>query len=759
MTLQDVLNRLDNVKGSGQQFSARCPAHDDNQNSLSIGIGNNGQALMHCHAGCEYNNIVAALPTKTNKSLPTPKKLIATYDYVDPDGKLLYQKVRYHPKGFCQRRPDKNGEWIYNLHGVTPTLYCLPEVITAVKEKRRIFIVEGEKDVESLREQGEVATCNTHGAGPGKWFTSYNEYLAGADIVILSDNDKIGLAFSHEIATSLSKIANHVRLIDSLNGIITSIKGEGNRMDENQNIKDVTELFETADELGISRVSVMETLNEKIESLPLYDSSSANNEEMVRTRHNVTSAKQSQSDILLKHVEAIGITTFHDELKVPYIAFTQNGSMETYPVNSSHVESMLKLMFYEVTERAIQSDSLKQVLGVLEAKALRNEMIPLNVRVTSHDRAFWYDLTDPKWRAVRITANSVQIIDIPPILFRRYNHQQKQVVPQMDGDIQRLLRYINIKENQTLFLCWLVACFVPNIPHAMLILHGVQGAAKSTACSLLKKLVDPSALDTVALQKDSRSFVVTCQQHWLLTIDNLSYISGDVSDALCRAITGGGIQQRKLYTDADDTIFKFQRCIAINGINNVATRPDLLDRSILIELKGIPEKERRSLAELYEEFENDCPFILGGIFNILSKAMAILPNVKLNSLTRMADFAKWGYAIGEALGGRGQEFFDQYTTNRSKQHEEAIDADSVATLIVELMREHTEWDGYVSTLYNDLIAIAEKRNIDTGNRHFPNSPALLGKHLKKVQINLAAVGISYDKRHTVNGNMIYLKKE
>lgn len=343
-------------------------------------------------------------------------------------------------------------------------------------------------------------------------------------------------------------------------------------------------------------------------------------------------------------------------------------------------------------------------------------------------------------------------------MFRRYRHQSAQVIPQSDGDIHKILQYINMKENHTLFLCWLVSCFVPNIPHAMAVFYGEKGAAKSTTCSLLKTLIDPSELDTMTLESDLRTLPVNLQQNWFLSFDNVSYIDGKTSDALCRAITGGGIQQRRMNTNGDDYIFKFQRCIAMNGINNVATRPDLLDRSILIELERIAETDRKELAEIMKAFESDRPAILGGILDTLAKAMEIFPNVKLNKLPRMADFARWGYAIGEALGGKGQEFLDQYAANYDKQNFEAIQADPVAILTVELMKIYSKWNGTMGELYSRLKLDAYKYNINPQNKSFPPDPSRLSRRLNGIKSNLEAVGITFERYQKSDGSYISLER-
>lgn len=412
-----------------------------------------------------------------------------------------------------------------------------------------------------------------------------------------------------------------------------------------------------------------------------------------------------------------------------------------------------------ISKKTINKDNLLQVINILQAEARFGNInkISLSNRVAKTEKSFWYDLTNDKWQAVEITADGWNIVDNPPILFNRYRHQSGQSLPIKNGNINKIFDYLNIKNYHTLFLCWLVSCFIPDIPHAMPIIYGEKGSAKSTACSLLKQLIDPSALETLTIPKDIRSLIVNLQQHWFLPFDNVSHINEDVSDTLCRAITGGGIQQRKLNTNAEDCIFTFKRCLAINGINNVVTRSDLLDRGILIELSRIPEEDRRELAEVQNSFKADIPYILGGIFDVLSKAMSIYPNVKLEKLSRLADFTRWGYAIGEALGNRGQEFLNEYNKNIKAQNIEAINNDVVATLIIAFMKDKKEWKGKVSELYNSLSNLTTTCGISTNSKQLPKGANHLSRKLKSLKSNLNAIGISFNTNSKSDGTYIFIK--
>jgi Protein of unknown function (DUF3987) len=135
------------------------------------------------------------------------------YDYVDKNGALLFQVVRYSPKTFKQRRPgERPGEWIWSLDGIRRVLYRLPELIEAVGCGKTIFITEGEKDSDNLVSIGFTAATNA--GGSGKWLPEYNEHLRGADVVIVPHNDDAGRDHATKVATALAGIAQRIRVLD-----------------------------------------------------------------------------------------------------------------------------------------------------------------------------------------------------------------------------------------------------------------------------------------------------------------------------------------------------------------------------------------------------------------------------------------------------------------------------------------------------------------------------------------------------------------
>jgi len=207
--VENFLGRLQGVRDNGSNWSARCPCRNDDSNpSLSIGQGNDGRVLVTCHrgSGCNVDEICEAMGVQKASLFPPrndfadkPKKekltLVATYNYRDADGTLLFQKQRLvnerGQKTFRQRRPNKDtGEWIFNLGETPKVLYRLPEVLLAKQKGEIIWLVEGEKDADNLVALGLCATTPPNGAG--KWQDIHTEALAGANVFIISDRDDVG---------------------------------------------------------------------------------------------------------------------------------------------------------------------------------------------------------------------------------------------------------------------------------------------------------------------------------------------------------------------------------------------------------------------------------------------------------------------------------------------------------------------------------------------------------------------------------------
>lgn len=221
MHVDDFLKLLKGVTKSGECWMACCPAHDDQHPSLSISTGKDGRILLNCMAGCATESVVAAMGLKLSDlfadnakpSGQTPKaRIVATYDYNDESGALLFQVCRFEPKDFRQRRPDGKGGCNWSTKGVRKVLFRLPETIAAVTAGKRVVVPEGEKDALKLVEHGFDATCNPGGAG--KWLDEHTHTLRGAHVVIIADKDAPGRAAAAKVAGKLHGVAASVKVIE-----------------------------------------------------------------------------------------------------------------------------------------------------------------------------------------------------------------------------------------------------------------------------------------------------------------------------------------------------------------------------------------------------------------------------------------------------------------------------------------------------------------------------------------------------------------
>ena len=187
MTAESLAHALE-ARRVGSQWMAKCPAHQDRNPSLSIHEAD-GKILLHCHAGCTQRDVIEALRVRglwESRPIEPQRRIVAEYSYTDASGELLYQVLRLEPKAFCQRHPDGRGGWIWRK-GPRQVLYHLPEVL----EAPIVFVVEGERDAETLRSYGFVATTNAGGA-KAPWLPHYTEALRGREVILIPDNDEPG---------------------------------------------------------------------------------------------------------------------------------------------------------------------------------------------------------------------------------------------------------------------------------------------------------------------------------------------------------------------------------------------------------------------------------------------------------------------------------------------------------------------------------------------------------------------------------------
>jgi hypothetical protein len=363
-------------------------------------------------------------------------------------------------------------------------------------------------------------------------------------------------------------------------------------------------------------------------------------------------------------------------------------------------------------------------------------------------------------RAIRIRPGQWEIIEQPPILFRSFPHQLPIADPIKGGDPWQLLRFINVRseDDQLMLLAFLIAAMIPGTPVAGLILHGVQGSAKTTLLKIIKRLIDPTMVEVRGGVRDLAEFALVAAQHRVVFYDNLTSLPDWLSDALCRLISGEGWSKRTLYSDEDSTVFQYQAVVGIAGINLVVDRPDLLDRSIIIRLDPVSRRERRHEKELWREFDEVAPSIMGGLLDALSRAMCVEPGLWPKDLPRMADFARWGAAAALGLRREPTDFLKIYQRNVGRQCEAVLDESPVAQAVLAFMEARDDWDGTPSELLSELETVAERKHLDTRATAWPKAANWLRRRLTEVIPTLQTMGIEVKTKRPSGERGIQLLK-
>ncbi len=454
--------------------------------------------------------------------------------------------------------------------------------------------------------------------------------------------------------------------------------------------------------------------------------------------------KTSGGDKLLDIIEQEDrITLFHDEYGKTYVQLPVLDHEEVWPCRSKAFKQWLCKQFWETHKKALNSEALNNALNIIRAKAyFDGDEIKLSNRVAKQDNTLWYDLADSRWQAIKITSQGWCIVKNPPIIFKRYVHQKSQVEPAQNGNVREFLEFINVSNKQTelLILVWLVSCFIPDFPHAMPIIFGAQGSAKSMLCKFSRKIIDPSSIEVVSFPSSMKELVQLLSHHYYIPFDNVSNLSEWISDELCKAVTGSGFSKRELYSDDEDVIYWLQKCIAINGISLVATKSDMLERALIVELERIPKLKRKSENKLLAEFAEKRAKILGGIFDTIVNALKIYPTVDIKKTPRMADFTIWGCAIAEALGYTRKEFLDAYFSNLEVQNKEVLYENLVAATLLSFMDGKSDWNGTPTELLEELQNSDENQKI-VNQKGFPKAANILSRRINELRTNLAEAGM------------------
>ncbi|MDP2084370.1 MAG: hypothetical protein Q8K20_04175 [Gemmobacter sp.] len=293
-------------------------------------------------------------------------------------------------------------------------------------------------------------------------------------------------------------------------------------------------------------------------------------------------------------------------------------------------------------------------------------------------------------------------------------------------------------------------------PYPVLYLLGGNGSAKSTSTKILRNLVDPHSAAVGSPPKSERDLFVAAQHGHLLAFDNISQINNGMSDALCRMATGGTFATRKNFSDADEVLLTACNPIICNGIVPAFTRPDLVDRTMTVQLGKIPDGDRQLHEEIIRDFEAVRPALLGALCDALSIGLRRKNSIPRPALPRMADFAFWGIACEPGYAAEGA-FFSAYRENIMRTLDESLAEDPVALRIRELLAHRNVWEGTATRLEQSLRGLHDL----LFTQDWPKTAKLMSDHLRRIAPALQNVGVSlaFERRGHDRERVIKLRRD
>jgi hypothetical protein len=482
----------------------------------------------------------------------------------------------------------------------------------------------------------------------------------------------------------------------------------------------------------------------------------------------VDTKKPGAGSALLEAIER-GAVLWHDERDLPFatvkvIKADGSSHYENLPVDGAGFTKWLQREFYLATGGIPKRDALKGAIDLASAKATFDGQRHQSwIRVAEAGGKIYVDLGDEDWTAIEVDGDGWRVCPEPPVKFRRPAGTEALPVPAHGRDvIARLGELIRPRrpEHMKLLVGWLVACLRPTYPIPTLVFACEHGSAKTSALRGVRSVVDPRVNATPGLPTNEKDVIISAHQQWLLAADNITSISPVMSDILCRVVTGGGISGRSLYTNEDVSNVVVKRPVALTAIGTPTMRADFVDRSITVPLRKIEQGEYLSEDEVNKRWAALQPDLLGMLLDGASAALRRLDEAKrihAGRLPRMADFALWVEAAGEAFGWRDGEFLDAYLEMLNERLGDTAADDPLCSLIFEWILESVKGGSIEApagellerlTKYADWsVEFSSPRHRSPANAEwFPQRPRGLSSRLESDRRLLEALGVSYSSR-------------
>lgn len=439
-----------------------------------------------------------------------------------------------------------------------------------------------------------------------------------------------------------------------------------------------------------------------------------------------------------------------------------------YLVNDD-LKDFILYKFYAVHNEILSKNIALNIISIIKIKCMQARGYKVYTRIANtENEAIYYNLKNSNNEVVEICEGKVIIKQLPSdVKMILHNSLKEQCIPNLKNPNIYLLKEVancGSREDFILIATYLAYCMQGKAPFPILNIYGETGSGKSELCNKLVSLIDPNVTQSLTLSKSESRMYGDATIRSILYFDNLSGINGEISDILCKIATGAGVSLRKYYTTAETITISAGAAIILNGIYNPAERPDLMDRSITINLRHL--QSRKSCHKLNEKFEQVKPQILAGLFEMLSHAIIKKDNITVSdeeNTPRMIDYTRFGTACEEYLGLEEGEFLEIFRRRSNNAVEDSMSNDVVIEAVVLIINEELDGNDSCKIVYGNLFnLVIKKLNELYPELHpliKPKAPNSLARYInRKIQYLRKTEGLEIVTKRTKKHSMVLVTR-
>jgi hypothetical protein len=445
--------------------------------------------------------------------------------------------------------------------------------------------------------------------------------------------------------------------------------------------------------------------------------------------------RSSAAKRLVAAVTSLDAELFHDQARRAFCLTPNEGAQL---IGSAEFEQWAAGQFFRAYRSVIPQKALKDACATLTGMAcFEAEQQSVYVRVAQHEGRHLIDLGDAALRCVIVDADGWRI-EPHPVRFWRPDGLLPLPEPAPGGDVRQLLDFAHLAQcDLPLMVAWILEAYRADTPKPILELSGEHGTSKTSAQRAIVNLIDPQRAQLQLAPRNARDLAAAASGRWCLSFDNASHLAPDLQDQLCVLATGGTFAERRLYSNFGQASVSVLNPVVLNGIGGAVTRPDLLSRSVLLEMQPITATARLTDREFEQRLAAARPALFGALLDLLVKALQRLPELRLAGKPRMADFALLGEAVTEAMSWP-VPFHELYAANQQEASVRVLEQYSVAQAVLQLLartKDHC-WEGRYGELHNRLA-----KPDGAGFRSWPETPKGLSQVLSRIAPSLRDLGV------------------